>query len=566
MAAPKIKLYRLSRDFTTDSLNRDKKTEVNDEILPVFDKYISPDDIMVNRTATGIVPSDGRYVERLTKILSPSLTGVSVQRRIVANLTLYESVFSNSLSTSEPLQSNSLSQSISQQSNSISTSDTQASNSVSYSGSNSLNSGIYIIELSPFYQSTLGDIEIDFCMNEGVYPVVMSGDDVIPKSGWELYTENGETYIKAIGEYCYSVFTNVWFVNNASGPVTTYCSKHAPIYNGGNSYFKPFVFTIKDGFSERMETNIVDGIDFVSNTDAEMDFYTMASDDSLDDGDYYIYTNTGEIVISQDMMTNMGDKDLYLSYVALAYDGETYKDTKRFISEFINLVPQNEEDGTPGGHLFMGPDVFIGKKQYEPSSYEDADTGEVINIGIIPAYVEPGNYSFYHRCGYVVFPAKINSNPEYNTADYAWNLDNLSYTKNGTYTKIGGSVHISHAHICCVENVDGQIFEEYYRYEDVFGSNSRSTSSSDVVSGLRPGDVVFRASEADKRYLKSIGAPWVNRNTTYMPVRVYVTYKKYSEQSNSSSTSTSASYTVVTETKPQVVTIPNYDELTVKMG
>ena len=42
MAAPKIKLYRLSRDFTTDSLNKDKKTETNDELLPVFDKYVSP--------------------------------------------------------------------------------------------------------------------------------------------------------------------------------------------------------------------------------------------------------------------------------------------------------------------------------------------------------------------------------------------------------------------------------------------------------------------------------------------------------------------------------------------
>ena len=226
------------------------------------------------------------------------------------------------------------------------------------------------------------------------------------------------------------------------------------------------------------------------------------------------------------------------------------------MAEFVNLVPQNEEDVASGGHLFMGPDVFIGKKQYEPSSYEDADTGEVITIGIIPAYVEPGNYTFYHRNGYVVFPAKVNSNPEFNTADYAWNLDNLSYTKNGAYTKIGGSVHISHAHVCCIENVNNQIFEKYYSYEDLRGSNSISTS--DIVSGLRPGDVVFKASDEDKRHLDAIGAPWVKRNTTYMPIKVYVTYKEYSNSRSDSG------YNVITETKPQVITIPNYDELTVK--
>ena len=54
-----------------------------------------------------------------------------------------------------------------------------------------------------------------------------------------------------------------------------------------------------------------------------------------------------------------------------------------------------------------------------------------------------------------------------------------------------------------------------------------------------------------------------------MPIRVYVTYKKYKDLSNSSSTSTSdpeRGYEVVTEIKPQIITIPNYDELKVKTG
>ena len=99
-------------------------------------------------------------------------------------------------------------------------------------------------------------------------------------------------------------------------------------------------------------------------------------------------------------------------------------------------------------------------------------------------------------------------------------------------------------------------------------SNSLSISSSDIVE-LRNGDIVFRASPTDYRYSKSIGAPWVNRNSTYMPIRVYVTYKKYKDSSNSSSLSVSNSereYEVVTEVKPQIITIPNYDELKVKTG
>ena len=70
MAAPKIKLYRLSRDFTTDSLNKDKKTETNDELLPVFDKYVSPDDIMAKRPAVGVhtVSPAGRHVHRQPEV------------------------------------------------------------------------------------------------------------------------------------------------------------------------------------------------------------------------------------------------------------------------------------------------------------------------------------------------------------------------------------------------------------------------------------------------------------------------------------------------------------------
>jgi hypothetical protein len=321
---------------------------------------------------------------------------------------------------------------------------------------------------------------------------------------------------------------------------------------------------LKEDIEPRYRENIVDSIEVLSNHESEMVFFRKASDSSLVDGDYFIIKESGVVIISDSMVNVVGDKDLYISYVSLAYNGKKYKPTKKFIADFINLVPQNQEDGTPGGHLFMGPDVFLGKKQYEPSSYEN-EKGEVLTIGISPAYVEPGNYSIYHRNGYVTFPAKIDSNPDLDTADYAWNVDNLSYTKNGTYTKIGGTVHISHSHVCCIENVNGQVFERYYSYDDIH-DGSNSISSSDIIE-LRNGDIVFRASESDYRYPKSIGAPWVKRNNSYMPIRVYVTYKKYKESSNSDSGSVSNSdYEVVTEIKPQTITIPNYDELTIKTG
>lgn len=528
MAAPKIKLYRLGRDFTTDSLSRDKKSEVDDELLPVFDKYISPDDIISHRIATGILPSEGRIVEKLHPITDT----------IIANLILQDESNSSSYSTSDSI------------------SDDVLDDAGSNSSSDSKNSGIYLVELTSEYYSIYGDIDIDFCMDDGVYPSVFIDANEVPKSGWRFFKNDGKVYIEAIGEYRYSVFTSVMFSNNTTGLTGLYSASHSPIYNGLNTYFKPFIFTLKDGNNFRYKTNIVDGIEYISNHDSEMNFYDMATSDALEDGDYYIYSDSGKVVVSNNLSDELNGKDLCISYVYTAYNGENYRDTKRFIAECVNIVPQNDEDGTPGGHLFMGPDVFLGMKQYEPSSYEDADTGEVINIGIIPAYVEPGNYTFYHRNGYVVFPAKVNSNPEFNVADYAWNMDNLSYTKNGSYTKIAGDVHISHSHVCCIENVNNQIFEKYYSYEDL--QNSNSISDSDIIEGLREGDIVFRASSDDKRFLKSIGAPWVKRNTVYMPIKVYVTYKDYSNSSSSSG------YDVVTETKPQVITIPNYDELTVK--
>lgn len=554
MAAPKIKLYRLSRDFTTDSLNRDKKTETNDELLPVFDKYVSPDDIIAKRAAVGILPSEGKYVEKLTPTFSLNAAGGQGVGRFTANLLLQEIQSSNSESVS-----------------------TDDSNSFSYSGSNSLNSGIYKLSLTAEDAAIIGgNFEFDICMNEGVYPIIYTSDNtVVPDNGWELDITGEEPIIKAIGVWNYYVFDKIVFTNNGSGVSTTYCSKYAPIYNGGNTYFSPYVFILKDGVKPRFKENIVDGITVLDNHDSEMIFFRKGEGETISENDdYIILPETGEVILSEYMVNSILGKDLYINYVSLVKGNREdkavkYKDTKRFIANNVNLVPQNDEEGTSGGHLFMGPDVFLGKKQYEPSSYE-SDTGEVITIGIIPAYVEPGNYTFYHRNGYVVFPAKVNCNPEFDTADYSWNIDNLSYTKNGTYTKIGGSVHISHAHVCCIDNVNSQVFEKYYSYEDLYGdnSNSLSISSSDIVE-LRNGDIVFRASPTDYRYSKSIGAPWVNRNSTYMPIRVYVTYKKYKDSSNSSSLSVSNSereYEVVTEVKPQIITIPNYDELKVKTG
>lgn len=551
MAAPKIKLYRLSRDFTVDSLNKDKKTETNDELLPVYDKHVSLDDVRAKRSAIGILPNEDKFVEELTPILS---SGTSIDfgvKYFIANLTLQDDNISNSDSL-------------------------ELSNSFSSSGSNSLNSGIYHISLNSSDVLLLGEnSKIDMCMNEGVYPIIVTDDNRrVPNDGWRLDYDGELLIVRAIGEWCYSKFSTITFVNNAAGGTGLFCSKYAPIYVGKNSFFKPFVFVLKDGVRPRYKDNIVDNISVLDNHDSEMVFFKMSSGESLNNGDdYCILSNSGIIVLSDGMANRISGKKLFISYVSTVFNPNngTYKNTKKFITEKVNIIPQNDENGVPGGHMFMGPDVFLGMKQYEPSSYE-SETGEVITIGITPAYVEPGNYTFSHRNGSVTFPAKVNSNPSLNTADYAWNIDNLIYAKGGVYTKIGGSVYVSYAYACCIENVNKQLFEKYYSYDDMYGdgSNSMSISSSDIIS-LRPGDVVFKASESDYRYLKSIGAPWVNRNNTYMPTRVYVTYKKYKDSSNSLSLSGSdvsqeREYDVVTEIKPQVITIPNYDELKIKTG
>jgi hypothetical protein len=511
MSAPKIKLYRLSRDFSPDILSTDRKSEINDELLPVKDKIVSAADIMANMIATGILPYDGSYIEKLTKIISvddPDYSNSNIDST-TAILTLLDD------------------------SNSFSDSDSGSDSNSLGSNSNSqvLNSGRYLVSLDNESQAIYDNLSmlLNPCFNEGVYPKVYENNNKIPSDEWTYENIDGEIIITVSETYRDIILTRMCFYNLSESDLGIFCTKYAPVYNGRNTNFKPFLFYLKDGVEETYTENL-DGEDVLDRHVSEYVF--------CDEEDYSIDNDTGIIFINNE---SLRDKTLFFKYNSTVYNGESYKKTKKFISESFNFVPQNEIEES-GGHLYMGTDVFLGVKRYEPNTYTDPDTGDTKTMGISPAFVEPGNYMIFHREGSVVFPALVDSDPIFNTVDFSWDKDKLTVA-DGAYTEIKGSVYISCANICAIENVTEQIFE----IED---SNS---ISEEIVSELKSGDTVFKPSSDDLRYLKSIGAPWVKRNNSYMPMRVFVTYP---DESNSNS--------LVTELKPNVITISNYDELTIK--
>lgn len=473
MSAPKIKLYRLKRDFVTDNLDQDRKTETNDELLPVKDKYVVPQDIMDNRKMKGIIPSEGKFCEKLARVSSAG--------EIHGTLSLVE-------------ESNSSSSSVSQ------------------------NTGIY--EITP-----LESVEVNPLLTDGFYPRVLIDSVQVPRSGYEY--RDGKIYAK--GAYIEQVFTDIYFTNHGSSGVAndTFASAKTPIYDGRNSFFKPFIFVLKDGVVEKYKT--VDGYQVLTNHVTDYEFFTRATTEDMTDGDWYINPTTGEVKLK-----TANVKEVFLSYVAESTVARTY------IAEHINWVPENEQDES-GGHLYMGPDVFVGMKRYEPNSYEDPQTGQIVNIGTIPCFVDPGTYSLSHRNGSVTFAGAFDNTEASNTAENAG---------------IAGSVHVSYANICGVENVSEQIFEQEYSYDDVHGSNS-SSAPADPIPDLREGDIVFKPSASDARYLKSIDAMWVSKSNRFMPRNVYVTFDK----DNGDGTTTR-----VTELKPTVLTIDPYDQLKVKMN
>lgn len=493
MSAPKIKLYRLKRDFVVDNLDLDRRTEENDELLPVKDKFIVPQDIMDNRKLKGIIPFTGKFCEKLARI--------SPIGEIHGTLSLEENEESNSESYSD-----------------------SGSESVSVSTPSS-NSGIYNITPDE-------PVGIDPVLTDGCYPRVMIDTEIVPRSGYEYSAGQ----IIAAEQYKDVIFTDVYFVNHAAEnlSVDSFSCQKTPVYDGRNSFFKPFLFTLKDGVQEVYKN--VDGYQVLDNYVTDFDFLTKASSELLSDGDWYINIEKGEISLSEST-----DKEVFLSYVAES----SY--SRRYIAEHFNWVPENEQDEI-GGHLYMGPDVFVGMKRYEPNSYEDPQTGQVVNIGTIPCFVDSGTYSLSHREGSVTFAGAFNNSDEENVAENAGS---------------SGNVHVSYANICGVENVSEQIFELEYTYDDVYGSNSGSESGSeselvvdDPIENLREGDAVFKPSLSDKRYLKSIGAMWVSRHNRFMPRNVYITHDK----------NNNGSVERVTELKPVIVTIDPYDQLTVKTG
>lgn len=144
-----------------------------------------------------------------------------------------------------------------------------------------------------------------------------------------------------------------------------------------------------------------------------------------------------------------------------------------FISENENWVPPNKEN-EGCGHLYLGPDVFVGTYDY-PGDYVG---GSLNSGGIVPKFVESGTYQIDYRKGSVTFGSEASSN-----------LINSEINP----------VCANYAHLTMIENVSNQ--------------------------GLSPAgfanDRYIYKCESDHNHPGSIDARWVNKNTQYMPTNIY---------------------------------------------
>lgn len=467
MAAPKIKMYKLPRYFNSDNLAEDRVSKTNDELLPIKEKRTSPEDIAMYCKLTGIRPGEDKFVENLIKVSSSG--------EITANLILED-----------------------------------ISDSFSFSGSTDFNSGVYSIEIDPLVGFTP--------IMDGIYALkVMIGEEVVPKDGYELSNQT----IIAKDNYRYMTFTSVKYYNVNNGASSNFSSKFYPVYDGGNSFFKPFVFELKENAIPVYKT--VEGEQVLTNHASEMIFYKRV--DSLDrlteTYTYYLDSTNGLITIPSAV------DNLYMSYVVPSNYARTY------IGEHANWVTPNEWE-TAGGHMYLAPDVYVGWTIYTPSSFEDASGAQISRANGQPCFVEPGNYSISYRNGSVSFASEFDNTEESNTAPNAGKA---------------GCVYVAYSHVCGVVNVDGQVFErETFEESDSYPYGEDHFDP----SKLSPGDRVYFPSRNDYRDEKSKGAMWVGTTNNVMVKNVYVTYYNEAEQK------------YVTEQKPVIVKFDPYDQLTVK--
>lgn len=126
-------------------------------------------------------------------------------------------------------------------------------------------------------------------------------------------------------------------------------------------------------------------------------------------------------------------------------------------------------------HMRMWPDIFKGTTDYPGDNYETVvnNVAVSINPGVLPKYVEPTEYQLRPREGMVIFPTLVDHTATPVKAIYAY----LAGIHNVTSQKL--------------DAVPGSSGRQYYASSETAWPNSH-------------------------------GKPWVNRNSVFMPLNVYV--------------------------------------------
>lgn len=121
-----------------------------------------------------------------------------------------------------------------------------------------------------------------------------------------------------------------------------------------------------------------------------------------------------------------------------------------------------------GGHINMWPDVFVGTYNYPGDNYTDT-SGTPVVPGLMPLFVEPGNYQINFRDGSVTFPALVD----------------------GTATP----VRVNYAYVTGIGNATGQVLAP---------DSTRK---------------IFQVSDTTAL---SYGKKWINRQDQYLPRTIYI--------------------------------------------
>lgn len=463
MSAPKIKIYKLPRYFTVNDLAEDRVSKVNDELLPIKEKYTLPEDIAMYRKLTGIRPGEDKWVEKLTAFSDTQIDTTLTLEDSDSTTVQTELDFSDSIS--------------------ISSSDVV------------LNSGIYSVDLDdgvPFNPVTFGAYKVK---------VFLSGsNEAVDDDAFKI--ENGK--IIAQGLYRYSVFERIVFYNTMSGAGNRFVTKYVPVYDGENKFFKPFVFRLKENAVEKYKT--VEGEKVYINHESEMIFYRRVDSVSsiVDDTCYYIDHESGKVVIGGTA------ENLFMSYVSISSFARTY------IAEHRNWIKPNMWQES-GGHMYLAPDVFVGWTVYTPNSWQD-DNGTIITRSDgQPCFVEPGTYSISYRNGSVSFASEFDNS-------VAANENSANAGKAGhvyvSYSYLCGIENVDSQ--VFERDFGGEQSDSSSNSESGFaypyGDNNFDYES------LLPGDRVYYPSRLDIRDENSKGAMWVGISNSVIIKNVYATY------------------------------------------